>query len=392
MLFNIFGNRKSRKGDDESPKKSDTSHDFLFQMKVLAGIGCLLIGIYSFRLPVSSQILRIFGVGMLVAGAALLSGILLGFIFAIPRVSDRERDLKKEQEKRKTAVGQEGILPLNTGEQPYSVSRNGNLVEISDWLTKIIVGVGLVELHSILGKLGRMSYELAPALLPAGGVGGSPGAESLIIGQAAGLAILFFYFTLGFLLGYVWTMVYFQRDLEQENEQLSITLRKKNEELKHKNEGLNQKNEELEKARQISNLLLGIEGSISANRLDEAMATTDELLANDPKNGFFVMTKARIFKRQATERTGPDRDKLLKQAITYIDQAIALLPDKGEPLYNKACYQALLDPIGLKSEVLENLKSSFRFNPGLRKAAEDDNDLLDSFKQDSDFVDLIRKV
>jgi len=371
-------------------------------MKVLAGIGCLLIGLYSFRLPVSSQILRIFGLGMLVAGAALLSGILLGFIFAIPRVSDCEKD----QKKRKNAAGQEAIQSSNTGEQSDSVSRNGNLVDISDWLTKIIVGVGLVELHSILGNLGRLSYDLAPGLLPAVGVGGSLGAESLSIGQAAGLAILIFYFTLGFLLGYVWTMVYFQRDLEQENEQLSITLRKKNEELKqkndeldhkneelnHKNEELNQKNEKLKQDAQTSFLLLRIESFIGAGQLDEAMVVTDEDLANDPKNGLFVMTKARIFKRQAAERTGPDRDKLLKQAIACIDQAIALMPDdKGEPLYNKACYQALLDPIGLKSAVLDNLKSAFDRNPGLRQGAKEDPD-LDTLKQDDDFIDLMRTI
>jgi hypothetical protein len=122
------------------------------------------------------------------------------------------------------------------------------------------------------------------------------------------------------------------------------------------------------------------------------MVVTDEDLANDPKNGLFVMTKARIFKRQAAERTGPDRDKLLKQAIACIDQAIALMPDdKGEPLYNKACYQALLDPIGLKSAVLDNLKSAFDRNPGLRQGAKEDPD-LDTLKQDDDFIDLMRTI
>jgi hypothetical protein len=34
--------------------------------------------------------------------------------------------------------------------------------------------------------------------------------EPFISSQAAGLAILIFFSTLGFLLGYVWTMIYFR--------------------------------------------------------------------------------------------------------------------------------------------------------------------------------------
>jgi tetratricopeptide (TPR) repeat protein len=244
------------------------------------------------------------------------------------------------------------------------------LVDISDWLTKIIVGVGLVELHSIPGKLGELSYYLASGLQPAPCAGCASGAECLFIGQAVGLAILIFYSTLGFLLGYVWTMIYFQRDLKWQVNQLE------------------QQNKTEQQRTEVANRIWRAEVSVNANQLDSAMTSIDEALNNDPNNGLAVLTKARILKRQASQAGQPDRDKLLKQALAYADQAIALLPDKGEPIYNKACYQALLGPDSLKSSVLENLKSAFRLNPDLRQIAKDDDDLA-PLKQDADFIKLI---
>lgn len=352
------------------------TRDFLVQMKILAAIGCSLILLYSLRFWASGWLLlRILGVGMLVAGAALLSGFLLGFIFAIPRVGDRKR--------KTTAAEPEDVQAENSAAQSRSVQFNGNLVEISDWLTKIIVGVGLVELHSIPGELGKLSYYLAPGLQPASCAGDASCVDSIISGQTAGLAILIFYVTLGFLLGYVWTVIYFSADLSG---RLKHVEREKDHERQLKQIAV-------ELVPPKASVIISAEAYLSANQLDEAMASIDEALKSDPQNGLALMTKARILKRQALQRESPNREspdkgKLLKQAITYLDQAIALLPDKGEPIYNKACYQALLDPEGLKGEVLENLKTAFRLNPALRQDAKADEDLA-SIHHDADFVELI---
>jgi len=348
-------------GNGKGPTGKDESRSFLLAMGILAIVGCVVIFLYSFCFSASGQMLRIFGVGMLVAGAALLSGFLLGFIFAIPRVGGKEG--------RTTTAQPEGAQTLDSGAQQDSVPLNANLVEISDWLTKIIVGVGLVELHSIPTKLGELSYYLAPGLLPTLCAGGASCTESLASGQAAGLAIVIFYFALGFLLGYVWTMIYFQGDLRRRFEQMR-----------------QQKDIWRRNAKENPLWFVLSEGSINADKLDEAMAYIDEALQNDPQNGFAVMTKARILKRQALKSEPPNRDKL-NQAIACCDKAIALLPDKGEPIYNKACYQALLDPIRLKDEVLANLESAFRLNPALRQGAKADADLA-SIHQNADFIRL----
>lgn len=384
MPSKLNGDGTDRKGDGEirilSPirNKDPQAALFIYAMTTLAAAGCLLILLYSLRFSPSGQVLRILGVGMLVAGAALLSGFLLGFIFAFPRVGGKGG--------RAATAQPAGVETENSSEQQGALPYNANLVEISDWLTKIIVGVGLVELHSIPAKLGALSYYLAPGLLPASCVGGSPCGEPLMVGQAAGLAILIFYFALGFLLGCVWTMVYFKRNLDEQIQQ-----------LEEENMSERRQNQAAVKIMQQSGLnimrpqvsvILSAEASISANQLDKAMASVDEALKSDPDSHLAVMTKARILKRQASQSGQPDRDKLLKEALRYADQAIALLPGKGEPIYNKACYQALLDAKGLKSEILNNLRSAFHLNPALRQTAKDDDDLA-ALKQDVDFINLI---
>jgi hypothetical protein len=347
---------------------NDESRRFLFKMQILAAIGCSLILVYSLRYYATFQCLRIFAVGMLVAGAALLSGFLLGFIFAFPRVGS------------KTAA-----TPPEGTQTSSSPMRNGNLVEISDWLTKIIVGVSLVELHSIRDRLGELSYYLAPGLQPAacGGEGTTPCTEPYLSSQAACLAIIIFFFTLGFLLGYVWTMIFFQGDLEGK---LKDAERQK-EDAERQKEDAEQQREEERHLKQTVNICRAVEELIHTDKLIGAMEAIDKALATDPQNGLFVMTKARVLKRQALQPEQNDREYLLKQAIVWIDQAIALLPGKGEPIYNKACYQTLLDPVGLKSEILSNLEAAFHLNPDLRQSAQADAD-LEPLKDDSYFVRL----
>ena len=339
---------------DRSGDEGAVDHyKLLFRLQILAAIGCLLIVLYSWRFWGSGDFPRIVGVAMLVAGAALLSGFLLGFIFAIPRVGS-DKGIKT------ASIGPGGANLSNSDEQSDSVPLNGNLVEISDWLTKIIVGVGLVELKEIPAKMGKLSYYLGPGLRPAQCSGGSSCADFLGSGQAVGLAIIIFFCALGFLLGYVWTMLYFRQDLERKVKRQQVYI-------------------------QATDLIMLAEASMNEGQLSEAMASIDKALAKNPADGRAMLTKARIVKRQAMEAVQPDRDKLLNQALGLADQAIALLPGKAEPIYNKACYQALL---GLnKNDVLATLGSAFRLNPALRGIARGDDDLA-SLHQDDDFVKL----
>jgi hypothetical protein len=114
---------------------------------------------------------RVAGVGAMVGAAAFTAGALTGFLFGIPRA-------------------------LQTGaEPPYDADGaprsgyqvNTNLEQISDWLTKILVGVGLTQLPAIADACGRLIAAVAD------GMGDSPEMTSL-----AG-AVLIFFFGSGFL-------------------------------------------------------------------------------------------------------------------------------------------------------------------------------------------------
>lgn len=76
----------------------------------------------------------------------------------------------------------------------YSV--NSNLEQISDWLTKIIVGVGLTQLHNLPGLASRAARFLA------GGLNSNAQERAFAIG------LILYFGVLGFVAGYVTTRVY----------------------------------------------------------------------------------------------------------------------------------------------------------------------------------------
>ncbi|GGU72928.1 hypothetical protein GCM10010260_00730 [Streptomyces filipinensis] len=88
--------------------------------------------------------------------ASGLTGALLGFLFGIPR-SLRGRPQVSDNEANSPDAG------------GYRSSTNPE--EVSDWLTKIIVGVGLIQLGSATGALGRLIRAVGAAL------GGTPSAR-----------------------------------------------------------------------------------------------------------------------------------------------------------------------------------------------------------------------
>jgi hypothetical protein len=88
-------------------------------------------------------------------------------------------------------------------EREVATRPNTNLEDISDWLTKILVGVGLTQLASIGDGLRRLSSAVAPSL---GGTANS---------GAFGLALMITYSLVGFMVGYLWTRFYLPLVLER---------------------------------------------------------------------------------------------------------------------------------------------------------------------------------
>lgn len=110
--------------------------------------------------------------------SCLISGAAVGFLFGIPKILQADRPAEETQ-----------------AAAAYRQQVNTNLEQISDWLTKIIVGLGLINLTSIPPYLGRMA-----GLLAAG-----TGDER---NTSFALALIVYFSLLGFLSGYLSTRLF----------------------------------------------------------------------------------------------------------------------------------------------------------------------------------------
>jgi len=150
-----------------------------------------------------SAFLSIMGVGFLIAWSSFISGALLGFIFGIPRILPQESRIVISSKPGDAVGKKESHSPVST--DPYDTQseknsirgelygENSNVDQISDWLTKILVGAGLTQLTHIPEALHQYSEDVKPAL---GGFSSS---------GIFGTAILIFFLIDGFLIGYLWT-------------------------------------------------------------------------------------------------------------------------------------------------------------------------------------------
>ena len=143
---------------------------------------------------------RAFGYGTMVAGACLLSGVMLGVLFGFrPTDSSHSNDV------------------IQTGQNDSSSLRHPhtNLEEIADWLTKIILGAGLVELTKIVRLLPSFGQFMAggvepfppPPLkpLPPDNPLAACSVNQVDTNGPVALAVIFFFLTSGVLYGYLWS-------------------------------------------------------------------------------------------------------------------------------------------------------------------------------------------
>jgi hypothetical protein len=122
-------------------------------------------------------------------GAAFVSvGALLGFIFGIPRAP-------KPVPTGAGAPGPESVSADAAARiaEEYRLSPNTNLEDISDWLTKILVGAGLVQLAVLPSQLRRLG-EFFHASMP--------------LTAEASLMIILNFFVLGFMGSYLLTRLF----------------------------------------------------------------------------------------------------------------------------------------------------------------------------------------
>lgn len=150
---------------------------------LLAGaFGVLSIIGYALQAQKVQDFFAVAGGGLLMGGAALLVGGLIGFLFGMPRSRGEERPTPEREN-----------ITTRNDPQHSRYRPNTNLEDISDWLTKILVGVGLTQLTGIPAGMHEMGRILAPVL------GSTAGSEVFVVG------IVVFFAVCGFFLGFLWS-------------------------------------------------------------------------------------------------------------------------------------------------------------------------------------------
>jgi hypothetical protein len=122
-------------------------------------------------------------VALLWALAWFASGYVLGFLFGIPKVIQTSQNNSSS-----TSATQLANLP-------YQMRVNTNLEEISDWLTKLIVGATLTQLVKLPGYVADAARFMARGMVETQGT-------------SFAAAILAYFLCLGFLAGYILTRMF----------------------------------------------------------------------------------------------------------------------------------------------------------------------------------------
>ncbi len=122
-----------------------------------------------------------------IACAAWMAGSLLGFLFGVPR-------FKSDSGMRRTASTSEAA------QSAANFTPNTNLEQISDWLTKIIVGATLVQIGPIAHRFVEMCSWIGQRI-------NEPSADIFVGGL-----ILFLFFS-GLLWGYLWCSIRIFREM-----------------------------------------------------------------------------------------------------------------------------------------------------------------------------------
>lgn len=189
------------------------SDQWLIRLVITTALGMCIVVLYAVQwIDVSA--IQVAGVGLLAAGATWLVGVVVGFLFGIPHI--RQGETSSSLKSSSTPSAPNAPAPslqdkAHIESQPSGLDdgtddryrANTNLEQVSDWLTKIIVGVGLTKLSVIPRKLEGLAYYIAAGMRT--GTSVSPSQEPFA------LAICLYFSSCGFLFGFLWARLYLGR-------------------------------------------------------------------------------------------------------------------------------------------------------------------------------------
>jgi hypothetical protein len=193
--------QSATQGSSDAPDELKHARRIIYAMLAIVAFGLVLLGWASCVCCRSTSACsacpeafidssKLAARGLILAAACLAAGFLAGFLFGIPKVLQGGRTKPKDG---------------GSDSAPYQQLVNTNLEDISDWLTKIIVGLGLYELKNIPAGVGELARSFASGFH-------QPDQTCTPLESVFAAAIVFFVIC-GFLLGYLITRIYLQKAL-----------------------------------------------------------------------------------------------------------------------------------------------------------------------------------
>lgn len=150
-------------------------------------LGLLFVIIYAISTSLNIGLLLLWCMAYLVIGA------LLGFIFSVPKMIS---DTKSPADT--SALTDAAKAKANTVALKAKYQENTNLTQISDWLTKVLIGATLVQMKEIPKFIHKMAIIMGKGIV-------NPDAKGVPIDSATVVSagIILFFMTWGFISGYL---------------------------------------------------------------------------------------------------------------------------------------------------------------------------------------------
>lgn len=181
-ILTVTESKTSRPHD--GPGLSIAANTYAFRMLALGWVGEAVYALVQAEVSDRASLFTAGKIFMLLwwsGAAAFFFGAIAGILFGIPKSVENDSERPNR-----------GIW------RRYRA--NANIEEISDWLTKIIVGLTLVNIRQIVEFLGDLTRNIGTAIASTSNPSNA-GAQS---GQIVAFAVIVYGFSCGFLYFYFW--------------------------------------------------------------------------------------------------------------------------------------------------------------------------------------------
>jgi len=300
---------------------------------------------------------------LLWAFAALVVGAIGGFLFAVPRVPRTDR-MTADPDQSSKAGGAATRAQNDSGSdgRGFGLGINTNLEEISDWLTKMLVGIGLVQLKQIPSYVVRIGAYTGQSL----GTGMESTASSIVI----------YFGGLGFLASYLLTRMFIgpaflladqatKNGVAYDAAQAAIALTRLNGDV-------NSAIEELAKS------------PSSPARIDQLIALLSGYIEAFPRNRRLNIVLARLCVEG--KRDYPSAIRVLTDFIASKLKAGERDSDVADAFFNIACYDSLRMAGVQDKSILQTLETDGI--AAIRQSIAVNSDNIKDFRTDPDLQAL----